>query len=163
MSVEMRWKNDTCPHKSAGKQDRLTCPFTSLPPYCLSQMVRPRQHTFRLSTRQPSKVELDPLSIQVRAHINLLVARGVYAHILYTVWKWTVTDSQIPAWRGLFLQNNASQTLRCTHIAQGSRFTAALGRGPGVSISNTFRWCQGYGPTDHTSRLRSACGQKISR
>lgn len=112
----------------------------------LSQMVRPCQHTFRLSTRQPSKVELDPLSIQVRAHINLMVARGMYAHIFYTVLKWTVTDSQIPAWRGLFLQNNASQTLLCTHIAQGSRFTAALGREPGVSISNTFRWCQGYGP-----------------
>lgn len=102
-------------------------------------MVRPRQHTFRLSTRQPSKVELDPLSIQVRAHINVMVARGMYAHIFYTVLKWTVTDSQIPAWRGLFLQNNASQTLLCTHIAQGSRFTAPLGRGLGVSISNTFR------------------------
>lgn len=33
MSVEMGWKNDTYPHKYAGKQDCLTCPFTSLPPY----------------------------------------------------------------------------------------------------------------------------------
>lgn len=50
-----------------------------------------------VSTRQPSKVELGPLSIQVRAHINSMVARGMYAHIFHTVLKWTVVRLPDPS------------------------------------------------------------------
>lgn len=61
----------------------------------------------------------------------------MYAYIVYTVLKWSMTPSQITVL--VILQNNVFQTLLGTHIIQGPRFNAALGWGPRVSISNTFR------------------------
>lgn len=57
------------------------------------------------------------LSTQMRVHIHLMVARGVYAHLFSTVWQWAVIDSlenstgEVCPYRTVLLK------LYCAHVS----------------------------------------------